>query len=352
MCRERLAHRNRDIAILCFVFVGTVARFNRFRQCFAPQMSRSVATGSANRCLGATCVRHQIASRIVGARCTAGEVSEDIEEDNPNEFANPKPLKIAVLQPGEGDGFKQRCVQKCFGSKGDKWTYIMVNREGCMYPRDIHQFDVYIVPGSNVGGMQRLLIEEKQKWALTLRDFVLEVLANSNSCVLGICWGSQLLASTFGFIPSRLNKTEFGLKPVQPSGNRKPFMLNKAHIYAVTGPMLPVRKTSFLSMKPYTFNPIVLASSMGTEVEFVEAFFSERCLGILGHPEYSYEFMMGARKSMLKARKATAQEIATPSPDLREFSANEQEKRRAFIRNIRASLENGMRGSQCIFPCS
>lgn len=337
--------------MLCFLFVGTDCRFNALRQGFASQTSRRAAIGSARICRGARCVRHQKAARFLGARCAGEDFCETVEEDNPNEFVNPKPLKIAVLQPGEGDGFKKRCMQKCFGNRGDVWTYLMVNREDCVYPKDVNQFDVYIIPGSNVGGMQRLLIDERREWALKLSDFVLEILANSKSCVLGICWGSQLLASTFGFIPSRLSKTEYGLKPVQPAGSRNAFMLNKAHIYAVTGPMRSIKKTSPLSMKSYTFNPLVLARSMGTEVAFVEAFHSERCLGVLGHPEYSYEFMMGVRKSMLEARNATAQEIATPSPDLRELSANEQDRLRAFIRNIRSSLENGMSDAQCVYPC-
>jgi len=274
---------------------------------------------------------------------------EKVEEDNPNEFVNPKPLNIAVLQAGQGYGFKNRCMQKCFGSKGDIWTYIMVNREGCAYPKDANQFDVYIIPGLNAGGMQRFLMDERQEWdEKKLRDFVLEILANSNSCVLGICWGSQLLASTFGFIPARLSKTEYGLKLVQPAGSRRALMINKAHIYAVTDTMRSVKKRSPLSRKPYTFNPLVLARSIGTEMDFVEAFRSERCLGIQGHPEHNYESMMGVRTSMLKARNATAQEIATPSPDLREFSADEQERLRAFIRNIRASLEHGMKGTQSI----
>jgi GMP synthase-like glutamine amidotransferase len=116
-----------------------------------------------------------------------------------------KSLKIHYLQhvPFEGLG----CIENWILEKGHKLSCTNFF-EGNLLPHH-STFDWLII----LGGSMAVYDEEKYNWLVAERDFI-KIAIQQNKTILGICLGSQLIASALGANVYPNNEKEIGWFPI------------------------------------------------------------------------------------------------------------------------------------------
>jgi len=86
------------------------------------------------------------------------------------------------------------------------------------FPKKIEEFDAYIISGSNFNPDRASII--KYEWMRELLSFVRKV-HESNTAVLGICFGHQIISIAFGGKVFKLPEIEIGFRKINLNENGK-----------------------------------------------------------------------------------------------------------------------------------
>lgn len=146
----------------------------------------------------------------------------------------------------------------------------------------IEDYDGYIITGSKSS------VLENKDWMDKLSKFV-RLIVNKDKPILGVCWGHQFLASTFGGNVEKLKKRELGYRGIQivydKSSSYSGVEIDKGDLFMG----FPEEFAAFQTHEDYVTKIPDSGEILAENNSGIQSFKYKSAYGVQFHPEFDYE---------------------------------------------------------------